>query len=87
MKDIIQKVKELEALVKENPTVINIEIHPRRGSDILVSDITRVADLPTPKVTCENTDEYGHWYRLSTTVDGVIIHTWNKIEKEAATNA
>jgi hypothetical protein len=52
-----------------------------------VSDITRVADLPTPKVTCENTDEYGHWYRLSTTVDGVIIHTWNKIEKEAATNA
>ena len=81
MKDIIQKVKELEALVKENSNVINIEINPRRGSDILVSDITRVADLPTPKVTCENTDEYWHWYRLSSSIDGVEIETW--IKKEA----
>jgi len=80
MKDIIQKVKELEALVKENPNVINIEIHPRRGSNILVSDITRIADLSAPTVTHIN-NEYGDWQRVSSYIDGVEIETW--IKKEA----
>ena len=82
MKEIIQKVKELEALVKENPNVINIEIHPRRGSNILVSDITRIADLSAPisSVTHIN-NEYGDWQRVSSYIDGVEIETW--IKKEA----
>lgn len=85
MKDIIQKVKELEALVKENPNVINIEIHPRRGSNILVSDITRIADLSAPTVTHIN-NEYGGWQRVSSYIDGVEIETWNRVKEEVAAN-
>ncbi len=85
MKDIIQKVKELEALVKENPNVINIEIHPRRGSNILVSDITRIAGLSAPTVTHIN-NEYGDWQRVSSYIDGVEIETWNQVKEEVAAN-
>lgn len=89
MKDIIQKVKELESLVKENSNVINIEIHPRRGSNILVSDITRIADLSAPTVTHIN-NEYGCWQRVSSNIDGVEIETWNQtwnqVKEEVAAN-
>lgn len=86
MKEIIQKVKELEALVKENSNVISTEIHPSRGSNILVSDITRIADLSAPIATRINTKS-GCWQRVSSNIDGVEIVTWTQVKEEAATNA
>jgi hypothetical protein len=86
VKEIIQKVKELESLIKEDANIINIEIHPRRGSNILVSDITRIADLSAP-IAIRINNEYGCWQRVSSNIDGVEIVTWTQVKEEAATNA
>jgi len=86
MKEIIEKVKELESLIKEDANIISTEIHPGRGSNILVSDITRIADLSAPIATRIN-DKSGCWQRVSSNIDGVEIVTWTQVKEEAATNA